>query len=132
MSSVAPTGVNQISLNNIQGMDLETAMLSVQTNRANLLEEQLKSQIEGVQAKNNQISKLNEVLGAFNAVAAKAPGDAKATTKIEGWEDRDAGFWAAANLATANNIPLPRLINKGELDGFIQTIKSQIDSASNS
>jgi hypothetical protein len=83
---------------NIQGMDLETAMMAVQTNRANLLEQQLKSQMDAVQSKNNQIAGLNQALGALNGVVAKHA-DKKVTDNVgvtaEDAMNIHAGFTAA-------------------------------------
>ena len=153
MSSVAPSGVNQISLNNIQGMDLETAMLSVQTNRANLLEGQLKSQIEGVQAKNESISKLNEALGQLNKIAALFGGSAKATDTAVGTSMKNGDYQMEKEANTALQAAGLKVFDgaggrdltgsfvansvngnstKGQIDGAIQQIKSAIDSASNS
>ena len=70
MSAVNFNSTQGVTPANIQGMDLETALMAVQSQRANLLETQLKSQIEDVQKKNDQISKLNQVLGALNSAAA--------------------------------------------------------------
>lgn len=58
---------------NIQGLDLESALMAVQTNRANLLEAQLKDQIASVQAKNDQIAKMNQALGLLNKFSAQIP-----------------------------------------------------------
>ncbi|KQO34039.1 hypothetical protein ASF19_24580 [Acidovorax sp. Leaf84] len=170
---------------NVQGMDLETAMMAVQSNRANLLEAQLKDQISSVQAKNDQISKLNQLLGSLNKAAASVPADAKAGDKVniagsapdlksaaasagvtlpesigaeKSWEvklrdgtthkvdeagKREADDYKSKNWAFRSSdysgkkgiasitetTPQP---TKGELDGFIQQVKSQIDSMSNS
>lgn len=65
----------------IRGMDLETALMAVQSNRANILESQLKDQISSVQAKNEQISKMNQLLGLLNKAAANGGGE-KAGDKI--------------------------------------------------
>lgn len=81
MSNVGALG--GVSPVNIQSMDLETAMMVVQSNRANLLESQLKDQISSVQARNDQISKLNQLLGVLNKAAANFGGDAKADTKLD-------------------------------------------------
>jgi len=118
-------------------MDLETAMMAVQSNRANLLEAQLKDQISSVQAKNDQISKLNQLLGSLNKAAAGVAADAKAGDKVN-LSSTAAEIKTAAQSA---NITLPTELgggskaadaNKGQLDGFIQQVKSQIDSMSNS
>ena len=82
MSSLS--GIGGVSSINVQSMDLETALMAVQSNRANLLETQLKDQISSVQAKNDQISKLNQLLGTLNKAAALFGSDAKADTRIDG------------------------------------------------
>lgn len=157
----------------IQGMDLETAMMAVQSNRANLLETQLKDQIAQVQAKNDQISKLNEALGLLTKLQAGIPSSANAGDKLTNYLKADdcalekqintalseAGVapfnatnegkggrteaWntnadknSTVGTANADASWLPGGISgnatKGELDGVIQQLKSQIDSQSNS
>ena len=61
MSSIGGIGGN-IKVADIKGMDLESAMMAIQSQRANLLEGQLKTQMEGIQARNDEISKLNTLL----------------------------------------------------------------------
>jgi len=185
MSTVGNVNVGGVTSINVQGMDLETAMMAVQSNRANLLEAQLKDQISSVQAKNDQISKLNQLLGSLNKAAASVPADAKAGDKVnisasapdlksaaasagvtlpesvgaeKSWEvklrdgtthkvdeagKREADDYKSKNWAfrsgdysgkkgitsITETTPQP---TKGELDGFIQQVKSQIDSMSNS
>ncbi len=188
MSSIPSTGgIGGIQGLNIQGMDLETAMMAVQSNRANLLEAQLKDQVSSVQAKNDRISSLNQLLGSLNKAAAAMPADAKAGDKVGISSDTAADISAAAGSA---GITLPAELSvpkkwvvqlgdstftaseaekneferlkaqgkpfsvlgvqvsigsitpstpqptpqptKGQLDGFIQEVKSQIDSMSNS
>ena len=81
MSSIS--GIGGVSSINVQSMDLETALMAVQSNRANLLEAQLKDQIASVQAKNDQISKLNHLLGVLKKAASNVSSDAKAGDKID-------------------------------------------------
>ncbi|WP_342471579.1 hypothetical protein MHH70_11850 [Metasolibacillus sp. FSL H7-0170] len=57
---------------NIQGMDIETALMMVQSQRTSLLDEQLKSQIENVQQRNEDIAVLNEQIALLNQEAATA------------------------------------------------------------
>lgn len=57
---------------NIQGMDIETALMMVQSQRTSLLDEQLKSQIENVQQRNEDIAVLNEQIVLLNQEAATA------------------------------------------------------------
>ena len=72
-------GVSPVS---VAGMDLETALLAVQSQRASLLEDLLKDQIAAVQAKNAKISRLNELMGLLNSCAAKMSSDAKAGDRV--------------------------------------------------
>jgi hypothetical protein len=60
-----------IVVGDIKGLDLETAMMAIQSQRANLLEGQLKTQMEGLQQRNDEIGKLNTLLGDLKA---KRPG----------------------------------------------------------
>ncbi|WP_107943518.1 hypothetical protein [Metasolibacillus fluoroglycofenilyticus] len=57
---------------NIQGMDIETALMMVQSQRTSLLDEQLKSQIENVQQRTEDIAVLNEQIALLNQEAATA------------------------------------------------------------
>lgn len=63
------SGAGQSSANSliqpidIQGMDLESALQAVQSQRAQLLENQLKYQVEGVQQRNQQLADLNAQQG---------------------------------------------------------------------
>ena len=54
----------------IQGMDLESAMMAIQSQRAELLEGQLKSQIDQVQQRHQEIAKLNEQISQLRAERA--------------------------------------------------------------
>lgn len=116
----------------VSGMDLETALKAVQANRASLLEQQLKDQINAVQAKNDQIAKLNQALATANRLLGSFGGDAKADTPMP---SNAASNAIAAELQSAlNNASLtdPLPTTKGQLDGLIQSIKGKIDSLANS
>ena len=191
---MAIDGISGVSSINIQGMDLETAMMAVQANRANLLETQQKDQISAVQSKNDSIAKLNQLLGVMNKIAATVPADAKAgdavtispelkaeltsaaksagitlpaeilgkpaqsgkydVKLVDGThisvddagkkeaEDYKARNWAfrssdysgkkGIESITQTAPPVPETKpNKGQIDGFVQQMKSQIDAASN-
>ncbi|WP_263768591.1 hypothetical protein [Propionivibrio soli] len=58
----SPISMAPISAEQIQNMDLETAMMAVQTDRANNLEVQLKEQLKGVADRNKEIATLNKLL----------------------------------------------------------------------
>ncbi|MFD0694411.1 hypothetical protein ACFQZT_09935 [Paenibacillus sp. GCM10027628] len=107
---------------NVQSMDLETAMMAVQSNRANLLEEQLKTQIEEVQKKNKQIASLNDLLAALKSIRPANANDAVALSA-----DITSKFAAAGVTA-----PTAAKLKQGEIDKQMDTIRGQIDSMSNS
>ncbi|MEY2354665.1 hypothetical protein [Lysinibacillus capsici] len=68
------SGAGQSSANSliqpidIQGMDLESALQAVQSQRAQLLENQLKDQLEDVQQRNQQLADLNAQQGQMDAL----------------------------------------------------------------
>src|SRR5688572_22895572 len=63
MSSVGGVG-GGISVGDMKNLDLESAMMLVQTRRAELLESQLVGRISDLDAKNQKIAALNQMLSA--------------------------------------------------------------------
>ncbi|MEG1767086.1 MAG: hypothetical protein RR311_01360 [Comamonas sp.] len=141
----------QVTAASIQGMDLETAMMAVQSNRANLLETQLKDQIASVQAKNDQVSSLNTMLGQLNALAAKFKSDASSTTTLKSQNESSmlattafsktlAQSFAGAGFNSLDVLPSGKtgvsgfdlnIVKKADIEGAIATVKGNIDSLSN-
>ncbi len=78
----AISAVSVMSSVPLEGLDLETALMSVQCERANLLEEQLKGQMKDVQLRNTQISKLNEALSAGRELSARFSDKDGSTKKV--------------------------------------------------
>ncbi|WP_239616406.1 hypothetical protein [Cohnella mopanensis] len=115
-------GIGGMTQINVSGMDLETALMAVQNNRASLLESQLKDQLASVQARNETIMKLNQLSGVINEALGKLPSDAKADYAVQ-LADKGAMF-------TSMGMAIPK--TKGELQSRLGQIKTQIDSASNS
>jgi hypothetical protein len=97
-------GVGAISSVNIQGMDLESAMMAIQSQRANLLEAQLKTQMDGVAQRNTEIAKLSQQISGLQAERSRLP-----VSKTD-QQNQQAKMW----------------------DQQIEQLKSQIDSLSNS
>jgi hypothetical protein len=136
-NAINPAAAASISL---AGMDLETALMAVQMNRANLLETQLKDQMAAVQGKNDQIAGLNIALGKLNGLAALwGPGDG--ADKRLGNENNvknlavDAAREALVSVGMrAETKPFvgDGSTTKGEVDKLVQTVKSSIDAMSNS
>ncbi len=69
MTAINATSV--VSAPQLQSLDIETALMTVQSQRAFLLEDQLKGQLEDVQQRNTQIGQLNEALGAARELSAR-------------------------------------------------------------
>ena len=67
MSTVSGAGASGIAGMDFQGMDLETALLAVQNQRAQLLENSLRQQLDSVNARNAQMAGLNESITAKGA-----------------------------------------------------------------
>ena len=55
----------------LSNMDIETAMMAVQSQRTQLLDTQLASQIKDVQGRNDAIAQLNSTLGDVTALQGK-------------------------------------------------------------
>ena len=89
MTAISATSV--MSVTQLQGLDLETALMSVQTQRANLLEDQLKEQMQEVQQRNAQISKLNEALSGARELSARFSDKSSSSDKISSKIDDERG-----------------------------------------
>lgn len=63
-STSSISSLNGISSLDLSQMDLETALMAVQSQRVQLLDQQLKQQIEETQRRNEQIARLSEALAA--------------------------------------------------------------------
>jgi branched-chain amino acid transport system substrate-binding protein len=138
-STVPMLGTAGVSAITLGSMDLETALMAVQQQRTQLLDSQLAAQIADVQRRNEQIAKLNEVLGALNVVLTYFPPDATATARLDG--SGAAGAYAesvararSAETAAGLKLDLPQdggAWTRGQLDAAIQTVKAAIDQAGN-
>jgi chaperonin cofactor prefoldin len=126
-----------MSISNIQSMDLETAMMAVQSQRVILLEEQLKTQISQVQTRNDNIDSLNGAIKTFDAIGAALNGNqtATTTTKVPGQEST---LGSAIKTLEALGIEPGKLqdfakgdFNKDELSELASITKSYVDSAGN-
>ena len=84
MSTTGVGGTTSINMQNIQSMDIETALMMVQSERTKLLDAQLATQIQEVQNRNETVAKLNNVLNALNASIGQISGTA-ATDVAKDW-----------------------------------------------
>ncbi|WP_420848727.1 hypothetical protein [Paenibacillus antarcticus] len=123
---VAQSEVTQLGQLNLQSMDIETALMAVQSERTRLLEDQLKSQIAAVEDRNSQISKLNNALSQLNKVQATLPADANSDTKLN---------LSSETIQAIQNVGIEvpnTVLSKAETNTMITKLKSMIDSQSNS
>lgn len=150
--SVPSSTIGGIAPANFQAVDLETLMMMVQSQRANLLESQLKEQISNVQKNNEQISQYNTAMAALNGVKNVFGGDSSATTKIHETGDKKKGGNSASRLneVTAiakealegagfesgmkelGDVQISTSSTMGQVDSAIQALKAKIDSLGNS
>lgn len=132
------TTISAIDVSAISNMDLETALLAVQTQRAHLLEEQLKSQIASTQEKNNKIARLHTLLALSKRILAALPlpTDAEYQTKLATLTEKFQSEWTNAEKAFCStalcyfNKSIAQS-NKQDWEKLIQSTQSQIDSLSN-
>lgn len=143
-----------ISAASIQGMDLETLLMLVQSNRAHMMELQLKDQVATVQRKNDQISALNSLMGQLNSALSKFSSTAKPTDNLIAIYPKNDGKGRVQDTGRpaideafkgAGTDPLKMLpsgtirdkefdineVTKTELDSAVTDLKSNIDSMSN-
>jgi hypothetical protein len=154
MSSIGIGGIGSVNMQNIQSMDIETALMMVQSERTKLLDTQLQTQIQEVQNRNEQVTKLNNVLGALNTYATKIEGNEPGSTPDGSkWSEADQdeieipmndairaagitdlGFTATGRRTQldADGKPVPgagdEIINAKNVGG-VGTTKAQIDAA---
>jgi hypothetical protein len=107
-------------------MDIESALAAVQSQRTQLLEDQLKSQIASVQAKNEQMARLNSVLAGLYQVQGRLGVGAAANEAVTSEEQSQISqLYSAAGITG-----IPK--TKGEVDAQINTVKQSIDALGNS
>ncbi len=120
---VSSGNVGGVETINVNTVDIETAMMAVQGERAKLLEKQLQDQINAVQDKNEQIAKLNDAQSKLRELQADAQND-------QGMNEEQKEALKKAMEGAGLNTKLPE--NKEELDALESQIRNQIDASSNS
>ena len=142
-----------VSSIDISSMDIETALLAVQTPRANLLETQMKEQMKTVQDRNRDIEILNQALAQLRRMR---PSDADGSAELDSDEqtflvpkerypvgsvmyesaDPDTGMVVAntTGLLESYGISLPNYgyMTQDEYDQAIPTVTAKIDSLNSS
>jgi ABC-type branched-subunit amino acid transport system substrate-binding protein len=144
LATMTPAGLPSTSINmsNIQSMDIEAALMMVQSERTKLLDAQLLAQIQAVQNRNDQVARLNAVLSVLNQLLSPFPQEAKATetaTRFPGPPNALGANWtalaAAVKDAGITDLGLPGSVDgltRSDLDAAIVKVKGMIDAAGNS
>lgn len=130
MSDLNINGAQSVYASSVSGLDIETALMAVQSHRASLLEGQLSTQLADVQKRNTEISKLNHAVSMARTLSSNAGTDSTTviTTKTPGYQE----FYDAAIEAGISNSDVSQLRSVGLLTTAIENYKSMIDSQSNS
>jgi hypothetical protein len=118
----------------VSSMDLETALISVQSNRAALLDTQLADQVKAVQERNNEIDSLNADRGALeriNTLFEPGKGDEQKVSLATKIGDTTVG---ALLDALKNDLKVDAnrdgMVSLGELKASIVEAKREIDTIS--
>ncbi|UKS28534.1 hypothetical protein LOZ80_06270 [Paenibacillus sp. HWE-109] len=119
-NNAAVAGVGGTTAVNVSNMDLEAAMQAVQSNRAALLETQLKEQMDSIKKRNEDIAGLNDTLA-----------------KVIALQSGNAPYTLAADLKTKLQQAGAKYASKAtltadELKVTIDEIKGKIDSLNSS
>lgn len=120
-STVSVSNISGITPVNISSMDIETALMMVQSERTKLLDAQLQTQIQEVQNRNQLIAELNSQLQ-----VAQQNGDEAAVQKLKGQID------AAGNSQQMDMLRLQSMSNKRNeaFDLMTNFVKKMQDSRS--
>ncbi|MDQ8033436.1 MAG: hypothetical protein REJ50_15595 [Bordetella sp.] len=151
--NIGNMGVGNISSLDLSSMDIETALMMVQSQRVSLLDSQLNQQIQEVQNRNKLTASLNDMQAALNSMKATLPSkDAAPGDKVP---DNADNRQLAANFATLSSAlgmgtspvgvngtvdnekgvsasQISSMPTREGLEKMINSVKTQLDTASNS
>ncbi len=151
-----PANVGNVGMSNISGMDIETALMMVQSERTKLLDSQLKSQIEEVQKRNELTGALNDMQAKLNGMKGSLDSkDAKPGDRVNAGSGTPSNQQLATEYAiqafklglspapvdatvikdAAGNVTDAKINNLPTREGLekaIPDLKSKLDAASNS
>lgn len=114
----------------LQSMDIATALMFVQTERVNRLEEQIKDQLATVSKRNEQVGKLNSVLTEANALSSAT--GTNAGDKLS--KDANLTLLNAAAAKAGYKIDpavVPGETTKADLEKVVSNIKNAVDGLTN-
>jgi len=127
-----------VSAASIQSMDLETAIMLVQTERANNLDAQLKVQLADVAKRNEAIADLNKLLSDIRAQRPSGATDSTATlnaalsSRMAAAGLTVSGTGITTNASSGASSSVTYTMTQAKFDTIAEEIKSKIDAASNS
>lgn len=137
-SNVPLLGAPGLSAITIEAMDLETTLLTVQTERTRLLDQQLAEQGAEVRRRSEQVAKLHDLLAALRVVLARFPANAEPEFRLDatgaGPYAEQAARVSAAESASGLTLDLPTdpaAWTRGRIDTAIHTVKGRIDELDN-
>lgn len=152
MPTTGPTTTNPFVANPIGDlslMDIDTAMMAVQTRRAELIETQLKDQMTVIQSRNQDIEMLNAALSEIRrrrpnetdkAVYVNESGGVfampndKLANGMEAFKDPNASTTNvnATGVLSCYGIATGSSLKQGEIDQLIQRVTAKIDTLNSS
>jgi hypothetical protein len=154
-NNVLVVDLSALTADDIQSLDIETALLAVNMNRVSALDDQLRTQMEGVQAKNDQMALLTTLQNNLNAVMNGLPSNMTDTTILGDNLDNQVGLEETVNdsmqaaqvqlfktsdgeyriglLSSGDSYEggINRNVTKGELDLALNDIQSMLTNLSN-
>ncbi|WP_433938644.1 hypothetical protein [Paenibacillus lautus] len=116
-------GIGNVAQIDLSSMDIESALMVVQQQRTQMLDEQLNNQIQDVQKRNEEIAKKNDAMAGINSALTGEAVDGKYSIP-----DDLAGKLAAEGIADASK----KEYTAEELNQATEKLKGSIDSLSNS
>lgn len=154
-NNVLVVDLSELTADDIQSLDIETALLAVNMNRVSALDEQLRTQMEGVQAKNDQMALLTTLQNNLNAVMNGLPSSMTDTQALGDNLDDQVGLEETVNdsmkaaqvqlFKTSEGVyrtgklsdgttyqgGINSSVTKGELDLALNDIQSMLTNLSN-
>lgn len=131
-------GLSGIGDGDLSGMDLETALMMLQAQRAQLLDDQLRQQAQEVQARNEQVSRLQDLHDALsnardglNDGSAGAEGHVSLDARIDPDDPNSptyAELFEAAGFTDDGDTNDDGNLDAEELSSAIETVRGAIDS----
>lgn len=142
------SGFKPLSAADLASMDLETALMAVQTQRADLLEVGLKEQMDAVRQRNNEIANCNAILTSLNSKRPSGEDEAYMYSGSVKKTGGTFGITVEADDLPGTNPPMSmqealeaqglgdqfstEKLTSEEFDTVIQSVKSRIDTLNNS